>query len=248
MAARDAAEASAIEIATVNHHFYDSLWTAARFIPPERFNTWPLVCELVAASSARLEIGPGLRPRLPLAGTEFLDLSEPAVAELTRRGGNARVGSILALPHPDQAFDLICAFDILEHVEDDETAVAELRRVLRPGGTLLFSVPLYRAAWTELDAVAGHYRRYEPCNLEALLSARGFTIQRSAVYGMQPKSTRLLRWGLWWLKHHPSFAMSWFNGWWMPLGLWLQKPLVFAPGLSAAAGVDEIIAVATLSS
>ena len=241
-----ASGAKPADIAEKNRAFYDGLWSGVRFVGPERFNTWPLASALAAAAPARLEIGPGMRPRLPLAGTDFVDLTEAAAAALNARGGRAKAGSILALPFPDRAFDLVCAMDILEHVEDDRAALSEIRRVLRPGGTLLFSVPLYAAAWNEFDDAVGHFRRYEPAELTARLAEFGFTIERSAVYGMQPKSTRLLRWGLWWIKHRPRTAMSWYNRLFMPVALRLQKPLPFAPGLRAEAGVDEIVAVAKL--
>ncbi len=233
-------------ITEANRKFYDSLWAGVRFVGPERFNTWPLARELVAAAAARLEIGPGMRPRLPLRGTDFVELTPAAAAAIAARGGRATVGSILALPHPGASFDLVCAMDILEHVEDDFAALSEIARVLRPGGSLLFSVPLYAAAWTEFDAAVGHYRRYEPEELLARLARAGFTLERSAVYGMQPKSSRLLRWGLWWIKHRRETAMRWYNRIFMPVALRLQKPLKFEPGLCARPGVDEIVAVARL--
>src|SRR4051794_5791819 len=73
---------SDLELREVNRQFYDSLWTDARLVRPERFNTWPLICSLVSPSQRRLEVAPGLRPRLPLQGTNFVDTSAPAVAKL----------------------------------------------------------------------------------------------------------------------------------------------------------------------
>ncbi len=71
---------SSRDVVAVNREFYDALWSDAKLQPPERFNTWPLISGLLAASPARLEIGPGLRPRLPIAGTHFLDISSPVIA------------------------------------------------------------------------------------------------------------------------------------------------------------------------
>ncbi len=51
-----------------NKRFYDALWSEAKLFSPEQFNTWPLVAELVAQTSRRLEVAPGLRPRLPPGG------------------------------------------------------------------------------------------------------------------------------------------------------------------------------------
>ena len=66
-----------------------------------------------AAAPARLEIGPGLRPRLPIAGTHLVEVSLPALAPLQAGGGLVTVGEITALPFPDRSFDLVYAFDIV---------------------------------------------------------------------------------------------------------------------------------------
>ena len=70
------------ELRDVNRRFYDALWTDARLIEPERFNTWPLVQSLLAPAQRRLEVAPGLRPRLPIEDTQFIDISAPALAKL----------------------------------------------------------------------------------------------------------------------------------------------------------------------
>jgi SAM-dependent methyltransferase len=131
--ARNAAEQS---LAEFNREFYDGLWSGARLVPAERFNTWGIVQELSARGPARLEIGPGLRPRLPLRGTDFVDLSEAAVRALRRGGARATVGTVAALPVGDASYDFVCALDIVEHVEDDSAALREIARVLRPGGRI----------------------------------------------------------------------------------------------------------------
>ena len=66
-------------VVDANREFYDALWTDARLVAPERFNTWPLARALSDRSPRRLEVAPGLRPRLPLAGTVFVDVSAPAL-------------------------------------------------------------------------------------------------------------------------------------------------------------------------
>src|ERR1700675_1495139 len=107
------------DITTVNRRFYDALWSMAYLQRPDRFNTWHRVAELLPAAPARLEIGPGLRPRLPIAGTHFIDISAPVIERLNARGGIAVPGEIGALPFSDREFDLVCAFDVIEHAEDD---------------------------------------------------------------------------------------------------------------------------------
>jgi SAM-dependent methyltransferase len=234
---------SAQELLDENRRFYDLLWSGARLVEPQRFNTWPLVHSLLPQSPRRLEVAPGLRPRLPLEDTQFVDISAPALAKLRGRGAHVVLGEVTSLPFPDEAFDLVCALDIVEHVDDDDGAWSELVRVVRPGGTLLISTPLHPARWTSFDDFVGHKRRYEPQRLLAKLSQHHLAVASSAVFGMQPRSSLLVNFGMWWLIHHRERAMWWYNRALMPLGLRFQKALQLAPGMIATDEVDEILLV-----
>lgn len=234
---------SEAELIRSNSEFYEPLWRDSKLVPPERFNTWPLVQELSAHRPRRLEVAPGLRPRLPLDGTQFLDLSHSALAQLQKHGARTAHGLIGAMPFADASFDFTCAFDIVEHVLDDHAAFAEIARVTAPGGYLLLSVPLHESAWTAFDDFVGHCRRYEPDAIVAKLAAHGFAVERSAVYGMQPSSPRLLAWGQHYLTHQRDRAMWWYNRVFMPLSLRFAGKLDLKPGLIDTAGVDEILLV-----
>ncbi|CAB3792709.1 class I SAM-dependent methyltransferase [Pararobbsia alpina] len=231
------------QLIEANRAFYDALWLGASLVEAQHFNTWPLVRPLAERFATRLEVAPGLRPRLPIEHTQFVDLSAPAVRNLCEHGANARVGQISALPFADGSFELVCALDIVEHVDDDERALAELVRVTHEGGTLLLSVPLHPSKWTSFDDLVGHRRRYEPEHLRDTLTQHGLMIERSAAYGMQPESSRLLDFGVWGLTHHPRFAAWLYNRVLMPIGMRFQKPLVFSEGLPDMAGIDEILLV-----
>ncbi len=226
-----------------NRRFYDRLWHAARLIPPDRFATWPLVSSLLPGRPRRLEVAPGLRPRLPLEGTCFLDISMAALAPLKSAGGQAVCGTLAALPYPDQVFDLVCALDVVEHVEDDGAAFGELARVARPGAVLLLSVPLHQSAWTRFDDIVGHARRYGPEHLLGQLQGHGFEMESSAVYGMRPRSSRLTRFGMWFLTRHPAHAMSVYNRLLFPLALRRQNTLAMREGPLQTEGVDEVLLV-----
>jgi SAM-dependent methyltransferase len=191
----------------------------------------------------RLELGPGLHPRLPIAGTHFIDLSAPPIQCLNERGGIAISGDMARLPFPDGAFDLVAGFDVIEHIEDDRRVFIEISRVLKIGGTFIFSVPLHSAYWTEFDAMVGHARRYEPGELVALLLEHGLSLEKSAGFGMKPSNGRLVKWGMWWLSHRPATAMRWYNRVFLPMGIWLQKPLRFAKGLIDTADVQGLVLV-----
>ena len=90
------------------------------------------------------------------------------------------VGDALALPYPDGAFDSVIASEILEHIPDDDTAIAELSRVLRPGGTLAVTVPRWlpeRICWLLSDTYhaneGGHIRIYRADELRRKLESTG---------------------------------------------------------------------------
>jgi len=231
------------DLREVNRRFYDPLWTDARLVEAERFNTWPLVEPLLFASRPRLEIAPGLRPRLPIDGTHFLDVSAPAVAKLRARGASAVLGLVSRLPFPDRAFDPVCAFDIIEHVDDDDGALGEISRVAMPGAALLLSAPLHPSYWTPFDDLVGHRRRYEPQQLVAKLAKHGLAVERSAAYGMKPKSTRLVAFGMWFLENRREKAMRLYHSVCMPLALHFQKKLALRPGLIPTDGVNEVLLV-----
>ena len=234
---------SAEELLAVNRQYYDSLWSGAQLVEPGRFNTWPLIRTLLPRGGRCLEVAPGLRPRLPLEGTQFVDVSGPALAKLARRGASVVGALITSLPFADAAFDLVCALDIVEHVDDDAAALEELSRVARPGAAVLLSVPLHPELWNAFDDFVGHRRRYRPELLTEILGRHGLTIERSAAYGMQPRSSRLLDLGMWYLTHQRRRALWWYNRVFMPIGLKFQKKLDFATGLIAARNVDEILMV-----
>jgi SAM-dependent methyltransferase len=224
-----------------NRSFYDGLWSGARLADPSSFNTWPLVQELLPQAQRRLEVGPGLRPRLPIPGSHFIDLSPPVIAVLKEKGGEAQPGSVTALPFPAESFDLVCALDVVEHVEDDLRAFSELSRVVRRGGELLFSVPLHEELWTPFDAMVGHVRRYHPERLLGILEANRFSVVKSARFGMQPSSSRLLGLGLWLLAKQPAPALFCYNWLFLPLRLRLQKQLRFLPGMIENPSAAELI-------
>jgi SAM-dependent methyltransferase len=238
-------ERSARELLDDNRRFYDSLWSGCRLVEPSRFNTWPLVQSLVqplGPAARRLEIAPGLRPRLPIEATHFLDISSPALAKLRERGGRVALGQVTSLPFPDSTFDLVCALDIVEHVEDEDGAFSQIARVAKCGGTVLLSAPLHPERWTPFDDFVGHKRRYEPARLLAKLAEHHLLIEQSAPFGMQPRSSFLLDLGMWWLTHQRERAMWWYNRV-FPWGLRFQKPLQLLPGMIPTDPVDEILMV-----
>jgi SAM-dependent methyltransferase len=225
----------------VNRRFFDALWTSGRFVEPERFNTWPLLSVLAAGARDRLEIGPGLHPRLPIVGTTFVDASPLPLAALRARGGRTHQADATALPFAARRFQLVCAFDVVEHVEG--RVFEEIARVAAPGARIVFSVPLHAARWTPFDDLVGHVRRYEPAELLATLRAHGLEIEQSASFGMEPRSRWIVALAVWGLTHRRASALRWYHGVLLPLGLRLQRRLALAAGLVDVANADGVVIV-----
>ena len=99
-------------------------------------------------------------------------------AQVAHERGLAVVrGDATALPVADGSLDLVVAFDVLEHLEDDASAVAEVRRALRPGGRFLVAVPADPRLWSAHDEAVGHVRRYTRPELTGLLADGGFVLE-----------------------------------------------------------------------
>lgn len=103
----------------------------------------------------------------------WLEGRRKVMVDIDPRGLSAGRGvcaSALSLPFADQCFDVVGAFDVVEHCASEAQVLAELARVLRPGGVLLLSVPAYQWAWSAHDDLNGHFRRYT--RTRALAAAR----------------------------------------------------------------------------
>ncbi len=133
-----------------------------------------------------LDAGCGTGYNLVALGREAratgVDLSADAIAFCRERGVRALRGSVLQLPFADAAFDAVTSFDVLYHawVSDDHAAVAEMARVLRPGGVALVRVPALKALWGAHDLEVQSRHRYTRGELVALLRACGLGVLRAS--------------------------------------------------------------------
>jgi SAM-dependent methyltransferase len=107
------------------------------------------------------------------------DRSLDALAFVRSRGVESVVAAEAPnLPFHDGAFDVVTAYDIVEHVEDDRAFVADLARVLAPGGALAIHVPAWPSLWSRHDEVLEHKRRYTRRSLRSLLATSGLALER----------------------------------------------------------------------
>ena len=132
-----------------------------------------------------LDVGCGTGANLKMLGlygqAEGVDISEQAVEFCRQRGlGGVKLGAIEELPFEDQSFDIVTALDVIEHLDDDAAGLQEMRRVLRPGGTLLLFVPAFMFLWGVQDDVSHHRRRYRLPALRKLLEQGGFKVEKAS--------------------------------------------------------------------
>src|SRR5581483_881876 len=138
------------DVGRYNRAFYERLWRGATVV------RLPGVEAPARPDGPRIELGCGLRPRLPLAGTIFVDASPRACAALRRAGATAVRADAAALPFRTASLGEAQLFDVIEHVADDAAVARELGRVLRQDGQLVVSTPLHSRLWQTYDRLVGH--------------------------------------------------------------------------------------------
>jgi SAM-dependent methyltransferase len=160
--------------------------------PPLSFSAWlryDVIRRMFPPGRHRvLEIGAGLGSvgALLAERSDYVGVepdNESFATAKRRVGTRGRMLNIAVedLPAPEM-FDLICAFEVLEHIEDDRGALSSWLRHLRAGGWVLVSVPLGSDRFGPQDDWAGHYRRYDRTDLHGLLDDCGLDDVRIEAY------------------------------------------------------------------
>lgn len=119
-------------------------------------------------------------PRLEVSGCEVFSAGLTFAAQRVPRAQFFQLDA-RRVPFAD-TFDLIGAYDVIEHIEAQDEVLAGLHRALKPGGGLLLTVPQHRWLWSEQDELAHHVRRYEPGELERAVTAAGFEVLYSTSF------------------------------------------------------------------
>jgi SAM-dependent methyltransferase len=108
-----------------------------------------------------------------------IDISDAGIRQAQQRGlTNTFVMDGAKLDFADESFDLVLASDVLEHIEDENAALREWTRLLRPGGQLIVFVPAFQFLWSQHDVVNHHFRRYSGAHLSDRVANAGLKIQR----------------------------------------------------------------------
>jgi SAM-dependent methyltransferase len=141
---------------------------------------------VIGRVASALDVGCGTGAFLPIL-EQYADRVvglDPLGAGDSRIGaGDSRIvpGDAERLPFEAGSFDLAVALDILEHV-DDGAAIGELARVVRPGASVVVTVPAFPSLWSARDALAAHRRRYRRAPFVKLFESNGFAVIETAYY------------------------------------------------------------------
>jgi SAM-dependent methyltransferase len=137
-----------------------------------------------------LEIGCGqgaygarIAARAEYVGVELDTESWMVARERVEPIGGRVLNGTVDLLDDSERYDLVCAFEVLEHIEDDLGALQAWRSRLAPGGAVIVSVPAWPDRFGPWDAAVGHYRRYTPVQLGDTLSRAGYLDAELALYG-----------------------------------------------------------------
>ena len=155
---------------------------------------WDLVEPVVAAvpPGRVLEIGPGrgaVAVRLvelghQYTGAEMADAARASTTELlARHSSTARMIETIDALDAEERFDLVCAFEVIEHIEDDAAALQDWADRLAPGGTLILSTPADPERFAVFDRAVGHLRRYRADELADLARAAALVDVEVRHYG-----------------------------------------------------------------
>lgn len=132
-----------------------------------------------------LEIGCGTgfvlastRVTFPAAALSGSDIYTEGLAYAKQRVPSATLFQMDAchIPFRDE-FDLIGAYDVLEHIEDDQAALAQIYQACKPGGGVVFTVPQHQWLWSSTDDYAHHKRRYTRVELRGKVERAGFRVE-----------------------------------------------------------------------
>lgn len=140
--------------------------------------------------------------------TAGVDRSQAALAFCARRGlRSIACADVTRLPFKPSSFDLVLLLDVLEHVSDERSLLREIGTALRPGGTVVVSVPAYQFLWSAHDEVLHHVRRYTATRLARVLGDAGFRVFRLTYTNVAVLLPAVLVRGL-----LPRFGIRWSCG------------------------------------
>jgi SAM-dependent methyltransferase len=152
-----------------------------------------IVKRLIAEFDPRsvVEVGPGMGSAAWYLsrGREYLgyEPDDSACRVASERLTGHPMATVVNSPLPDQPnkkYEALVAFEVLEHIQDDQLALRKWREWLAPGGRVVLSVPAKQDRFGPIDTAVGHYRRYEKQDLMRLMTESGLMDVEILSYGM----------------------------------------------------------------
>ena len=113
-------------------------------------------------------------PQAKLTGSEIFSAGIPYAAKRVPTAALMQMDA-RAIPF-ESHFDVIGAFDVLEHISEDEKVLAQIHQAIKPGGTTILTVPQHRWLWSKQDEIACHVRRYTAKELRNKVEQAGFVV------------------------------------------------------------------------
>jgi 2-polyprenyl-3-methyl-5-hydroxy-6-metoxy-1,4-benzoquinol methylase len=203
----------------------------------KRYNRflWDLVAPFVGGRVLEIGSGTGLMTKFLAGKTRVTatDVDQDYVQLLSRTfDGNPNVEvkhlDLATLDQdgiPKKAYDTVVCSNVLEHIEDDRSALAAMREVLQPGGRVVLIIPAVKGIYGEIDRAIHHYRRYSRNEIEEKLHAAGLEVEHLSYFNMLGVPG-------WWLnavvlrrRAVPGFQAK-LNDWLVP---WLRIERGFGP-------------------
>lgn len=143
----------------------------------------PGISDVLEVGCGQGALGVRLAQRYNYLGVEPDQASWAVASQRISAAGRGEVRNVSVQDLGDDRFDLVCAFEVLEHIDDDAAALKAWAARLRTPGWLLLSVPAHQYRYGPFDELVGHFRRYDPAAMTALLAGCGFAEIQLRQYG-----------------------------------------------------------------
>ena len=157
---------------------------AATLIRTHKADARGILLDAGCGTGGFLRRAKGSFPSLQFTGIDLFQIA----CDLARELGTPRVAraSSTELPFADQTMAVVTSLDVLQHIPDQEKAVAEIFRVLEPGGLAIVNGPAYEWLWSYHDDVTDTERRYTRGRMLKLLRGAGFDVVQSTYWNFLP--------------------------------------------------------------
>lgn len=151
------------------------LWVLRKYVPEIRS-----LLEVGCGTGFVLSAIAKMYPTIRVTGSEIYTFGLELAAQRVPKADLVQMDA-RCLPFVEE-FDVVAAFDVIEHIDEDELVLKKFYRAIKPGGTCLITVPQHQWLWSPVDEEACHKRRYHSSDLHLKMETAGFRIVRSTSF------------------------------------------------------------------